>query len=240
MKKAFCIGILAVLCGNLWAAEFSLSAGAGGLVGGLFTRYKATSGLDKIKQEVNQFNYGGLVFFDATYAELAVTIQGGANSYEETMIQLGNPTPMAGKGWETMLGFSLLGKYPFNPAEKFSIFPLIGIEYQLSLAQKRRKDGGITYKRTDGVYEYDKYNLPYKNSVWNSFWIHVGVGTDFKFIKSFFLRSELLYSFRLMTDYESDGLEKMKKVLGDPSPSLGGLTSGPSLRLSAGWRFWGL
>jgi len=242
MKKiAFISVLLMSVFGGLFATDFSLGAGAGGLVGGFFTRYtsSSSSGSGNMTQKMNQFNYGGLVFFDATYGELALTIQGGANNYNEKMIlsKAGNVT-RTGDGWDTMLGFSLLGKYPFTLTNSLKLFPLLGIEYQLALAERRRQDGGILYDRTDGL-ETDKDGNAFNISTWNSFWTHVGVGTDFTVMKSLFLRGELLYSFRLMTAYEKDGLAQMKKYLNDNNPKLSGLTSGPSLRLSVGYRFWG-
>jgi hypothetical protein len=42
-----------------------------------------------------------------------------------------------------------------------------------------------------------------------------------------YLRTELLYGFRLMTPYEVDA----------PNPKLAGLTSGPSLKIGLGYRF---
>ena len=242
MKKTLFFISLVILCGSLWGADFSLSAGAGGLLGGLFTRYKASgsSGSGKMTQEINQLNYGGLAFFDATYGELAVTIQGGLNNYDEVMRKGGSLVPRTGNGWETVLGLSLLGKYPFTLSERFSLFPLLGIEYQIALSQRRRPDGGLIYDRTDGVQETDVDNKPFDLSVWNSFWINLGVGTDFLIMKGLFVRGELLYGFRLMTPYEADGLEQMKVMLDDNNPKLGGLTSGPSLRLSVGYRFWTL
>jgi len=242
MKRVLFFIFLAIFCGSLWSADFSLSTGTGGLVGGLFTRYKANSstGSGEMTQNVNQVNYGGLLFFDATYAELAVILQAGANNYSEVMSNNNTMIPMAGDGWETMLGLSLLGKYPFALTKRFGIFPLLGIDYQISLLQRRRPTDGLVYNRTDGMYaDIDKDNKPYDISVWNSFWINLGVGTDFHIAKRIFLRGELLYGFRLMTSYESDGLEKMKVMLNDNDPKLGGLTSGPSLRLSAGYRFLG-
>ena len=101
MKKTLFFVFLAIFCGSLWGADFSLSAGAGGLLGGFFTRYKATGSSDsgEMTQEINQFNYGGGVFFDATYAELAVIIQGGSNSYDEVMSKNGGFVPRTGNGW---------------------------------------------------------------------------------------------------------------------------------------------
>ena len=242
MKKILVFPVLA-LCGSLWAAEFSLSAGTGGLMGGFFTRYEASSGSGTMTQNVNQFNYGGLIFVDATYAELSVFIQGGNGNYDEKMylssVSSTDPVIMNGDGWETVLGFSLLGKYPFTLAPRLKLFPLLGMDYKMVLKELRREDGDIIRDRTDGGQkDKDKDGKPYDISVWNSFWVNVGVGTDFLIVKNLFLRGEFLYSFRLMTAYETDGLEQMKNVLHDDSPSLGGLTSGPSLRFSVGYRIW--
>ena len=242
MKRILLFPVLAVIfCGNLWA-DFSLSAGAGGLLGGFFTRYNASgsSGSGKMTQDVNQLNYGGLVFFDATYGELAVIIQGGSNTYDENMSLSGVLVPRTGDGWETVLGFSLLGKYPFKLTEKFKLFPLLGIEYHVALSQRRRPSGGLIYDRDDSYLELDKDDHLYNISVWNSTWINVGAGTDFSITKSLFVRGELLYGFRLMTPYEKDNLEQLKGILHDNNPSLGGLTSGPSIRFSVGYRFWSL
>lgn len=240
MKKALFFIILVSLCMGLWGVDFSISTGTGGLFGGLFTRYKASSSVSsgEITQNINQLNFGGFAFFDATYGELAVIVQRGSNSYDENMYREGEPVSMTGDGWETMLGFCLLGKYPFTPAERISLFPLLGVEYQFSLSQRRRPDNyNLIYDRTNGTRDQDKDGKAYNISVWNSIWINLGVGMDFSLVKSLFVRGELLYGFRLMTPYEADGLEQMKNALNDNDPKLGGLTSGPSFRLAAGYRF---
>ena len=238
------------LCGNLWAADFSLSAGAGGLIGGLFTRYtlKADGAIDgnpmKVDagQDMNQFNYGGLVFFDATYGEFSLSIQNGINNWQQ-ILDIGgleSNTPTKGNGWESMLGFSLLGKYPFRLGERFTLFPLMGMEYQAALVQERTQPDGYIYDRSDGLREKDKDGNAYKLSDWNSLFVNVGCGADFAIRGKFFVRGEILYSFRLMTSYETKNLEYMKVMTGDNDPKLTGLTSGPSFRLSAGYRFWSL
>jgi len=240
MKKFLLFLVISsFFCGALWAADFSLSAGAGALLGGSFTRYESSSfGSNKMTLDVNQFNFGALAFFDAVYGELAVTIQRGANKYDEVISKNGDFVAGKGDGWETMLGISLLGKYPFTLTNRFTLFPLLGMEYQFSLSQRRRPADGLIYDRTDGLQEQDKDGNAYKNSAWNSFWILLGVGTDMAIVKDFFMRGEILYGFRLMTYYEKDGLEQAKALLDDSSPKLSGLTSGPSIRLSAGYRFF--
>jgi opacity protein-like surface antigen len=251
MKKTLgFLFLVTALCGNLWAADFSFSVGAGGLIGGLFTRYnliadgvingnpmKVDAG-----QEMNQFNYGGLVFFDANYGEFSITIQNGINNWRQILVISGLElnTPAKGDGWESMLGFTLLGKYPFRLGEWFTLFPLLGVEYQAALVQERAQPDGYIYDRSDGLREKDKDGNAYTLSDWNSFFINIGCGADFPLKSNFFVRGEVLYSFRLMTSYETKNLEYMKAMTGDNDPKFSGLTSGPSLRLSAGYRLPGL
>ena len=239
----FLVSVL-VFSGSLPAAEFSLSAGTGGFMGGLFTRYNAesSSGMGEMTQEINQLNYGGLVFFDATYGELSIYVQEGLNNYNEVMMMRLNSSsppslvPRSGDGWETIIGFSLLGKYPFSLTPGFRLFPLLGMDYQIALSEKRKPSGGITHDRTDGILDMDTYGNAYDLSVWNAFWINVGVGADFSILRRFYLRGELLCGFRLMTAYEADGLEQMKIHLSDDDPKLGGITASPSLRIGVGYR----
>ena len=249
MKKTLIFLVFAItLCGNLYALDFSV--GAGGLIGGVFTRYslKADGMKDGSRfkvdagQDMNQFNYGGLVFFDATYMELSIIIQNGVNNWRQILDVYGleSNTPAKGDGWESMLGFSFMGKYPFRLMERFTLFPLLGVDYQVALVQQRTQPDGYIYDRNDGLREQDKDGKALKLSDWNTFFVNVGCGADFAFARNFFVRGEILYSFRLMTSYETKNLAYMKAMTGDNNPKLSGLTSGPSLRLSAGYRFWSL
>ena len=240
MKKAVFLALLAVfLGGSLWAVDFSMSAGAGGLFGGFFTRYKSSnsSGSGRMTQNVNQVIYGGLIFLDATYGEFAFTVQGGYNNYDEVMSKNGAFAARTGNGWETMLGINVNGKYPIALADRLILFPLLGLEYRIALSERRRESGGLIYDRTNGLQEQDIDGKAFDISSWNSFWIHLGLGGDFAILKDLFLRGELLYGFRLMSAYEKDGLEQAKAILGDNDPRLQGLTSGPCLRLCVGYRF---
>ncbi|MDR0623394.1 MAG: hypothetical protein LBG10_03095 [Treponema sp.] len=231
-------------------ADFSLSGGGGGLLGGLFTRYTLSGSgaiddnpVDVVStQEINQLNFGGFLFFDAAWAEFSLSIQGGthtwrekyaADSAEKTEAQ----SDTKGTGTEAMIGFTLLGKYPFRLNEQFTLFPLAGLEYQAALFQYRKTGNRAVYDRTDGKREFDSNGDPYKLFMWNSLLIDIGAGLDFTFFPRLFLRTELLYGFRLQTPYEIDALEKIKKMVNAPNPKLAGLTSGPSLRVAVGYRF---
>jgi len=248
MKKIIYIFVLIILgTSYIYAADLSPSAGAGGIIGGFFTRYTlAADGKvnnDRIKidanQEANQFNYGFFAFFDITYGVFSIYFQNGGNNWKESFVidGLDNSSKSDGKGWESVIGLSLLGKYPFYLSEQITVFPLLGVDYHISLKQQRTQPDGWVYDRNDGYRERDKNNKAYKLMDWNSCWINIGGGLDYNLTDKLFIRSKLLYSFRLMTPYEVKNLDMMKTMAGDPKPKLGGLTSGPSVRISAGYRF---
>jgi hypothetical protein len=250
LKKLWTAAFFALLpVFTVFGADFSLSFGGGGLLGGLFTRYTlaaqgtvAGTPVDILsQQEANQFNYGAYLFFDATWAEFSVNFQGGTGSYREDMSaeSAAEETVFGadGKGAEAeiMTGFALLGKYPFRLGRRLVIFPLAGIAYQVALREYREPEEFQGYDRTDGIRESDSEGDPYRLSAWNSFFIDLGAGIDFRLNSRLFLRTELLYAFRLMTPFEADALKKVKEMTNAPDPKLSGLAGGPTLRFGLGY-----
>jgi hypothetical protein len=243
--------------GTAFGVDLPLSAGGGGFLGGLFTRYTLTadgtadenmgvpmgSPVEVFStQQINQINYGGYFFWDAVFAEFSVGFHRGENNWTENLsVDSPEAGPLFGRhpqgtGTELMLDLSLLGKYPFPLGEGLIFFPLAGIEYQIALLEYRKEGGFKMYDRTDGIWEIDANGDAYQLSVWNSLLIDIGVGFDFTLISSMYLRTELLYGFRLMTPYEADVLDIVKKWANAPNPKLAGLTSGPTLRIGVGYR----
>jgi hypothetical protein len=224
-----------------------LSLGGGALAGGTFTRYalegSSSGGSDTVKsvQTMDRFDYGGFVFLDATYAEAAVSLLNGLGGYRETMDY--NSKPMAddrGVGYETMLGLSLLGRYPLVLNEKWTVFPLLGAEFLVALVERRQSDEGGVYDRSTGSSpsDLDKNGNSYPLSAWNSLLIKIGAGVDHTLSRFLFLRGEFFYNLRLQTRYETGAVEMVKTMLGVSSPRLFGLTSGPSFRIALGRRFF--
>ena len=236
--------------------EFTLSGGGGIHLGGLFSNYtinadETNKNGEKIwmnlTQEMQQFNIGAYLFFDATYAVFSLDIQEGFNSYKEGGIISQNsiraePDPIKGSGKETTLGFTLMAKYPFSIRDRLLIYPMAGISYRIALTEKRTPNGGGEHNRTDGKTEFNQ-NGDYSLSMWNSWFINIGTGLDFHFNSSFFLRTEFFYSFRLMTSYEKAAVDWLEDTYGISRPKLlanpgmRGLTHGPELRLALGYRF---
>jgi hypothetical protein len=146
-----------------------------------------------------------------------------------------------GTGTEMVMGFSLLGKYPFRVTEKITWFPLLGIEYQVALIEWRRPDGDAVYDRTEGELsaDRDKDGNAYPLSSWNSISIDLGAGFDYQLKGRLFLRNELIFSFRLQTSYETGALEMTEHRFHASDTKLVGLTGGPTLRTSLGYRLRG-
>jgi len=245
MKKfilpLFTAFLFVYLPNNIFAADFSVSVGGGGILGYTFTRYTLKGENVNSTQSMDRFDYAGVLFFDATYAEFSVMIQGGKNSYKENMIYSASSlADTKGTGSETSLGFSLLGKYPFTINKTFTWFPMLGVEYQIALTQRRHPSGDYVYDRTKGKLpeDRDKDDKPYSISAWNSFWIDIGAGFDYNITSKFFLRSELLFGFRLPTSYELSALEVVKNPpMNAKNPALAGLTGSPTLKLGVGYHF---
>jgi len=242
MKKLICACFLVLAAAAVYGTDFSIKSGVGGILGGSFTRYTLKANGDTIKinakQEMDQLNYGIFAFFDATYGVFSIFYQNGVNNFKEpTDIADFASITSSGKGWESVLGLSLLGKYPFELNERLTVFPMLGVDYRISLKQERSQPDGHIYDRTDGLREYDKDKNAFKLSDWDSWWINLGGGVDFVLKGNLFLRGELLYGFRLMTSYETKNLELMKDKTGDNNPTLGGVTSGPSIKIAIGWQF---
>ena len=237
IKKTIIILILIFLSVNVIALDFSL--GSGGLGGYTFTRYTLEGGSVKSIQHMDRMNYAGFVFFDAVYGTLSIMYQGGNNTFRENMVLEGSElADKTGTGTETSLGFSLLGKYPFGLNDKFSVFPLFGAEYHIALIQRRTTEGGVVYDRSKGHFmeDRDKDNNPYPLSAWNSLWVDIGGGLDYTISGPLFLRSELLFGFRLPTAYEMGALKVVEHQIGVKNPKLGGLTGSPALKISIGYR----
>jgi hypothetical protein len=242
-KNLFFIVFSVFLVINLTALPLQLNAGGGGLLGYTFTRYSLEGNAGsaehiKSTQIMDRINYGGFLFFDAAYGEIAVSLRGGRHSYEENVVTRSGNLNSTGTGTEMTLGFSLLGKYPFTVNEKITWFPLLGVEYQAALLEWRKPRGDIAHDRTGGELsaDLDKNGKPYPLSAWNSLTIDAGAGFDYRIGERLFLRNELLFSFRLQTAYEAGALEMTKSQFSLSDIALKGLTGGPTLRTSLGYR----
>jgi len=247
MKKIILTLILILSPLTIFASDFALSIGGGGFAGYTFTRYKLAGDDNTGKyveslQNMDRVNYGGFLFFDMTYAVLSVSYHAGNNKYSESVKYPSGDflTDDKGIGKEQSIAISVIGKYPFSINNKLQVFPMLGLEYHFALVQKRQPENDLMYNRQDGELkaDRDKNDNPYPLSAWNSIWLNVGVGLDYYFTKSVFLRSEFIFGFRMPTKYEMGALQVVKQ---EPTnilkPSMSGLTGTPTLKISIGYRF---
>ena len=244
MKKTALVLFLLITAKGIFAADFSLSAGGGGLFGYTFTRYTlegtALDGNLRSIQTMDRINYGGFLFFDATYGVLSVIFQGGSSFYAEDLMIAGNSEMSGnGRGEEISLGISLMGKYPFSINGRVTWFPMLGVEYHFALRQWRQPEGEFTVDRTTGSLpeDLDKNGNPYPLSAWNSWWINIGAGFDFYIVGPLFLRSEFIFGFRLPTRYEMGALDLVRDQFTASNIRLAGLTGSPNFRIGLGYRF---
>jgi opacity protein-like surface antigen len=211
---------------------FRISAGAGGFFandfgGGVETSGNIPSyGAVGAKMEIPNSGGGAFAFFDATYVELSVGYFSGIVKAKTSVYyppSLPVPLPsynINGNYKLSTLNIGLFGKYPFTINDKFSLFPLLGIEVSFGLSSKCKD--GEEYTIPDG----DK--TPSKD--WSAIWFKAGVGGDYSLTDQIYVRLNLLYGIRGPNNVEGNASfpgEKSDTILGH------GLTA----KLAVGYRF---
>jgi hypothetical protein len=206
MKK---LAVLAALVLVLGAGAFALdlSAGAGMYFAQTYS-YAKSEGYDAV-HSVGNNNFGAVLFFDATYAELGLNLGGYNYVFREAGFNGFN------------LGFSLYGKYPFAIGS-VKLFPLLGLDTQLGLSYLDAQLNELPTKQ-NGLSKGDAADL------YNSAWIKFGAGVDADFSKSLYLRTTFLYGFKFYSAKESD----LKDDLDIDSL----VYSGPTFRIAVGYKF---
>jgi opacity protein-like surface antigen len=220
MQKKLVLALLLMtvfICGAF--AQVNFSAGGGGLFD--------YSGRNGIKNEdgysgFRNMSFGGFIFFDVTYAELDVNFAYGSLSYVTKDYESGEKTNSDNtSGTALQLGFSLLGKYPINLGS-ITIFPLVGVDYNIVFSAKTKVDKEETKDPNPG------YS--------NQFGFLAGIGGDFNITKSVFIRAEGLFHIRLPSKGMKDGADLLNIFTGtDEYKATWGM--GPRLKLGVGFRF---
>jgi opacity protein-like surface antigen len=229
VKRVFLLLIAACLTAAAFAEapQFKLSAGGGGLFGANFSYWGVD---DESLGALNRYDTtsmgGGLYgFFDATYAELNVGLLFGKTG-EDNSAAL-NPDDPANT---LTLRFSLYGKYPFAVSEMFTIFPMIGAEYDLALwAAKNEGERTMDYRDITFPVSAGNQNADAVEAL-SALWFKAGIGMDTHFTDHVFMRMELLYGVRLNNQNEKYLLD----VRPDADFALG---HGGDFRIAAGYQF---
>jgi hypothetical protein len=214
MRKAVVLAALVLVLG-LEAFALDLSAG-GGVYFAQTYGYAKREGYDAVHHVANS-NFGGTLFFDATYAELGLNLGG----YNYNFAGIGSTGVFSGASFNGLnLGFSVYGKFPFKVGG-IKLFPLLGLDSQLGLAFLDHQLNELPTRINDlGKGTAADY--------YNSAWIKFGAGLDADLSKSLYLRSSFLYGFKFYSTKESD--------LKDDLDIKDLIYSGPTFRLALGYK----
>jgi hypothetical protein len=183
----------------------------------------------KLEFTFTNVGFGGFAFFDAKYVEAALSFSGGS-SKGETTSTLSDGTTTAttttkDKGSYSAFDISALGKYPVAFG-KFTVFPLLGIDYQIALSQKN--EDGDDFEGLDGDGEVSDLS---------ALWFKAGAGGDFDINEKLYLRGEILYGIRLHNKLENDAKELFKDAGLEDDDIKIHLGHGPAFKLAVGYRF---
>jgi opacity protein-like surface antigen len=236
MKKAFAIMMVAVVTGTS-AFALDLSAGIGGLFTADFTSASSKDTAVLPEEELKEFQStllgGGFnLFFDAQYAALNIGMAFGSHGYSDP--DASDDIKVGGKYayGTTALRIGLLGKYPIAINDKFTLFPLLGIDYEIILGAKHDGDD-----LNDTMFKQDSEgNDTDATKELSALWFKLGVGADIALTDKLYLRPEFLYGIRLNNKSETDQLDEDqggKKY----SEYVGILGHGLDVKVSIGYKF---
>jgi len=178
MKRMVLVLIIAALV--VGGAFAQMSAGVG--LKGSFNTYKMEMGPISVEQKINAF--GANLFLDIRLAEINVDYL-VASPDDDSKVQT------------SFLTLGVVGKYPIALGGNLEVFPFVGIDYAIAVAQQ--KDGKDTENK----------DLADQN---NRLSILFGVGFDFGFTDSLFLRAEIGYGIGLNSKKEQEAVDKSSNV----------------------------
>jgi hypothetical protein len=245
MKRIILLCTLLLAVTALYAEKLPLSIGAGLRAEGLFTRYQidANGVIDGTQifmhasQRENNFGGGAFAFLDAKY--LTAMLGWHISKYNFTQDQAlsaGSPGETSWQGLRHSVDISIWGKYPFQLNKSWTVFPLMGLEFQFVYYDAAKLSGSDYWYHRPDVDNNTSKGEKFTAFDYSSFWIHLGGGAEYNLPRNFFLRADLSVGFRLPTFYEADGLKSAKDQVNDSHPRLHGITIAPQLKLSAGYR----
>jgi hypothetical protein len=144
----------------------------------------------KTNETIQDLNYGGFLFLDASYAELFVSVYGGNNVLTSSQTFVAPPIaagslPVEPRTFEKnqiSMTIGLLVKYPFYLG-KFTLAPLLGLSYQI-------------FFTGDYGDPYTAVVIKTKASDFNTLWLHVGGNVNVDLNNSLYLKAEALYGIK--------------------------------------------
>lgn len=201
MKKL--VPVILITCLATMAFGLDFSAGAGTTVGAFSARYhyEEWGFVDAYTDVWTTAPFDVSMYFDATYGVAAIGFQANGNTHRKSTTVIGASTITVEDDDENssgFLSFSLLGRYPFALGP-VSLFPLLGVEYDLNLYYKDVDGNDLKASLT----EQEKADL-------HQFWFKLGVGADITLYRGLYVRPLALFGFKLLNSAEQDTLENAK------------------------------
>ena len=233
MKKLICFLMIIGLCATTTFAQgsppsqnsgdsrFRVSIGGGGLFSGNFSTWN----VEKDAAESNLYRYNSsnmnvapYFLLDLKYLELNFGLLLGEINGDSTMSGNKNfPAQTLG-----LRGSAYL-KLPFTLSSTFSMFPLLGVDYDLYLMARKSND-------YDATFPINGNSNAKPIEALNNLWFKAGMGLDAFFSEHLFMRTELLYGIRLQNEMEKhlqDSRDDVNWMLGH----------GGDFKIAIGYRF---
>jgi len=193
LKKSLLALFLVTLIMTGAFAQVQMSAGGGLSYTSAFDGgYKVS--VPDYESEENEMPYMGISifgFFDIKFVELSFSYFFGEINFKKTGPQKGNSVDFNIVSYN----IGLLGKYPVQLGEKFTIFPAVGFEGYI-----------VESARSGSVSISDALDFSH-------LWIKFGAGFDISFNEKIFLRATALYGIRLPCKVEDDLIALEKAAL---------------------------
>ena len=141
-----------------------------------------------ISVEMPHFGVGGFIFLDATFVKASLGFfWAGGNTTTGFLGAGGTITGIGDGGNITIRGldFGLFLKYPFDRSDRFTVFPLLGINYRAVL-----------------TFSIGEQSLNRCARDLSALWLKAGGGIDFPITGRHFLRGQALYGIRFRNTLE--------------------------------------
>jgi len=187
---------------------FRVSIGGGGFVTESYSSWFVDKDLPGSldRYDASHFGIGPYVLADLKYLEINLAFPLGFLNADDTM--LANPNFPA-RTYALRGGVYL--KYPFTSSSMFTLFPLLGADYDFYLLAKKDDDMDAEFPISDSNQDAKAMDAL------NTLWFKAGIGLDTFFTDHLFLRTELLYGLRLpnkMEQYLKDTRSGVNFMLG--------------------------
>ena len=214
MKKAVLILVLLVIVTTGAFAQW-FSFGGGALFDASFyngVNYRDSGRRYHLGEQV--LAPGAFIFIDARFVQAELSLTHGWHTLITNHTQTGG-IEAESMGSALAVGFSVLGKVPFDFDGGVTLFPLLGANYNHVF---QGTHGDMT---AEGVSDH------------SFFGILAGVGADFDLRGNFFVRTEAMFHFRFPSRLWRDVGDAMN-TMGSAANTFG---MGPRIKLGFGYRF---